>query len=284
MALTKRGKIWHTHFFVDGQRFRQSLETSDWRMAQAKEKNLIAAAKAGKLTASSEDFARLIFEDAAEKYLLGRLPELAESSQQKERQLLVKPKEYFRGKRLRNIEAEDVHGFRQWRTAEGVGPAIINMEVGVIRRMLKRAKRWGALAEDIRPLREPRSVGRAMSLEDKLRLLSAAGSNPDWENARLAMTLALCTTMRGVEIKNLRWRDVDFFRQSLTVRRSKTEAGLRAIPMNVDAYSAILELRERAKEFNGTQPEHFLCFPPAKHGHISTLRAHRQAGARHGAT
>ena len=267
MALTKRGKTWHTHFFVDGQRFRQSLETSDWREAQAKEKTLIAAAKAGNLSASSEDFARLIFEDAAEKYLLSRLPELAESSQQKERQLLVKPKEYFRGKRLRNIEAEDVIGFRQWRTAEGVGPAIINMEVGVIRRMLKRAKRWGAMAEDIRPLREPRSIGRAMNLEDKLRLLSTAGANPDWENARLAMTLALCTTMRGVEIKNLRWRDVDFLRQSLTIRRSKTEAGLRSIPMNEDAYSAVLELRERAKGFNGTAPEHFL-FPACEHGHI----------------
>ena len=267
MALKKRGKTWHTHFFVDGQRFRQSLETSDWREAQAKEKALIAAAKAGKLSASSEDFARLIFEDAAEKFLLGRLPELAESSQQKERQLLVKPKEYFRGKRLRNIEAEDVLGFRQWRTSAGVGPAIINMEVGVIRRMLKRAKRWGALAEDIKPLREPRSIGRAMNLEDKLRLLSTAGSNPDWENARLAMTLALCTTMRGVEIKNLRWRDVDFFRQSLTVRRSKTEAGLRSIPMNADAYIAVLELRERAKGFNGTAPEHFL-FPACEHGHI----------------
>jgi hypothetical protein len=68
MALKKRGKTWHTHFFVDGQRFRQSLETSDWREAQAKEKTLIAAAKAGKLNASSEDFARLIFEDASEKF------------------------------------------------------------------------------------------------------------------------------------------------------------------------------------------------------------------------
>src|SRR6202000_270681 len=170
-------------------------------------------AKAGKLNASSEDFARLIFEDAAEKYMLGRLPELAESSQKKERQLLVKAKEYFRGKRLRNIGVEDLLGFRQWRTAAGVGPAIINMEVGVVRRMLKRAKRWGPLADDIKPLRQPRSIGRAMSLEDKLRLLSTAASNPDWENACLAMTLALCTTMRGVEIKNLRWRDVDFLRQ-----------------------------------------------------------------------
>jgi len=271
MALKKRGKTWHTHFFVDGQRFRQSLETSDWREAQAKEKTLIAAAKAGKLSASSEDFARLIFEDAAEKYLLGRLPELAESSQKKERQLLVKPKEYFRGKRLRTIEAEDVIGFRQSRIADGVGPAIINMEIGVIRRMLKRAKRWGTLAEDIRPLRQPRSIGRAMSLEDKLRLLSTAGANPEWENARLAMTLALCTTMRGVEIKNLRWRDVDLFRQSLTVRRSKTEAGLRSIPINEDAHGAILELRERAQGFDGTAPEDFL-FPACEHGHIDPKR------------
>jgi hypothetical protein len=29
MALVKRGKTWHTHFFVDGQRYRQSLDTTD---------------------------------------------------------------------------------------------------------------------------------------------------------------------------------------------------------------------------------------------------------------
>jgi integrase len=186
--------------------------------------------------------------------------------------LLVKPKEYFRGKRLRDIEAEDVLGYRQSRTAAGVGPAIINMEVGVIRRMLKRAKRWGALAEDIRPLREPKSIGRAMTPDDKLRLLRTAGFNPEWENARLGMTLALCTTMRGVEIKHLRWRDVNFFSKTLIVRRSKTEAGLRAIPMNEDAYNAILELRERALVFNGTLPEHFL-FPACEHGRIDPNRA-----------
>jgi hypothetical protein len=45
MALTKRGRTWHTHFFVDGQRYRQSLDTSDWRVAQAKEKDLISQAK-----------------------------------------------------------------------------------------------------------------------------------------------------------------------------------------------------------------------------------------------
>jgi integrase len=274
MALKKRGKTWHTHFFVDGQRFRQSLETSDWREAQAKQKTLIAAAKQGKLSASSEDFARLLFEDAAAKYLAGRLPELAESSHQKERQLLVKPKQHFRGRRLRDITADDVLGYRQSRTAGGVGPAIINMEVGVIRRILQRAKRWSVIADDIRPLKEPRSIGRALSYEQKVRLLHAADSNPEWQNARLAMTLALCTTMRGVEIKNLHWQDVDLLRNSFTVRRSKTDAGLRSIPMNDDARSAVLELWDRAKAFGGTNPEHFL-FPACEHGNINPERCQK---------
>ncbi len=116
----------------------------------------------------------MLFEDAAAKYLDGRLPELAESSQQKERHLLVKPKERFRGKRLRDITAEDIFGYRHSRTAAGVGPAIINMEVGVIRRILKRAKRWSAIGDEIRPLKEPRSIGRALSYEQKVRLLHAA--------------------------------------------------------------------------------------------------------------
>jgi integrase len=259
---------------VNGQRFRQSLGTTDWREAQAKEKKLIGAAEQGTLSASSGAFARLLFDDASAKYLNGRLPELAESSQQKERQLLVKSKEYFRGKRLRDISAEDVLGYRQWRTAGGVGSAIINMEVGVIRRMLKRAKRWSQIADDIRPLKEPRSIGRALSYEQKVRLLHAADSNPEWQNARLAMTLALCTTMRGVEIRNLHWQDIDLMGRSFTVCRSKTDAGLRYIPMNDDAYDAVLELRERAKAFGEVEPRHFL-FPACEHGKIDPQRCQK---------
>ncbi len=50
MALVKRGKTWHCHFVVNGQRFRQSLGTKDWREAQANEKQLIAEASERKLT------------------------------------------------------------------------------------------------------------------------------------------------------------------------------------------------------------------------------------------
>jgi len=84
MALKKRGKTWHTHFFVDGVRFRQSLETSDWRKAQSIERDLIQNAKAGKLAAKKDDFARLAFSAAAGRFLADRKPHLSARSIQTE--------------------------------------------------------------------------------------------------------------------------------------------------------------------------------------------------------
>ena len=271
MALTKRGKTWHTHFFVDGVRYRQSLETRDWREAQAKEKELITQATQGNLNASHQGFARLTFDQAADSYFNGRKLELGESSQKKERQLLVKPREFFQRKCVSKITAEDVLKFREWRSETGVGPAIINMEVGVIRRMLKRAKRWHLLGADIRPLKEPRSIGRALAYDEKLRLLNTAGQNGEWQRAEAAMSLALCTTMRGCEIKRLQWRDVDFLNRAILVRTSKTEAGQRLIPMNDEAYEIVVRLRERAKGFNGIEPQHYV-FPACEHGHVDPTR------------
>jgi hypothetical protein len=196
MALVKRGKTWHTHFFVDGVRYRQSLETGDWREAQSKEKILIAQAAQGILSASHKGFGKLAFAQAAESYFSGRKLELRESSQKKERQLLVKPCDFFQQKRLSKITAEDILRFREWRSESGVGPALINMEVGVIRRMLKRARRWHLFGADIRPLKEPRSIGKALSYDEKLSLLHIAGQNEEWQRAEAAMSLALCTTMR----------------------------------------------------------------------------------------
>jgi integrase len=271
MALVKRGKTWHTHFFVDGQRFRQSLDTSDWREAQAREKELIAQATQGNVTASHQGFAKLPFTQAATSYFNGRKLELSESSQKKERQLLVKPREFFQEKCLTKIAAEDVLAFREWRSESGVGPAIINMEVGVIRRMLKRARRWHQLGADIRPLKEPRSIGRALTYEEKLRLLRAAGQNEEWQRAQAAMSLALCTTMRGCEIKRLQWRDMDLLNRAILVRTSKTEAGERLIPMNDETLESVVRLREHAKDFSGTEPQHYV-FPACENGHVDPTR------------
>jgi integrase len=274
VALTKRGKTWHTHFFVDGQRYRQSLGTTDWREAQAREKALIAQAAQGKLNSSRQDFAKLSFSEAAEIYFNGRRLDLCESSLKKERQLLVKPRELFRAKQLSKIIVDDIVQFREWRTINGVGPAAINMEVGVIRRILKRAKRWHLLSADIRPMKEPRSVGRALTHEEKLKLLHVAGQNEEWQRAEAAMSIALCTTMRGCEIKRLQWRHVDSLKKSILVEASKTDAGQRLIPMNVEMEQIFIRLRRRAKTFNGAEPHHFV-FPACEHGNVDPSRGQK---------
>src|SRR5271165_3339379 len=271
MALKKRGKTWHTHFFVDGQRFRQSLDTTDYREAQKKEKELITQASQGKLAPVSQQFGRLAFGDAADRFLEGRRLDLSQASQKKEKQLLVQPRRFFGAQTLQKITTENLVSFREWRVTVGVGPAIINMEMGVIRRMMKKAKRWHLVGAEIKPLREPRSIGRALAHSEKVKLLAKAKSRPEWHNARLAGILALNTTMRGCEIKNLRWRDVDLLTRVLSVRKSKTEAGERTIPINDAAFAAIRELRERAQPFNGTEPEHFL-FPACENDHIDPTR------------
>jgi hypothetical protein len=77
MTLYKRKKIWWTDFSVNGQRYRQSLDTTDWREAQANEKELISQASQGRLVPASQKFARMIFSQAADSYLGERLAYLA---------------------------------------------------------------------------------------------------------------------------------------------------------------------------------------------------------------
>ena len=116
MSLYKRRKTWHTDFSVNGQRFRQSLETTDWREAQAKEKELIGRVGSGKVTLSRSDFGRIGFSEAADKYLQSRELELSESSVKKERQLLVKPRSFFGATALSQIARENLLlPYREWR-------------------------------------------------------------------------------------------------------------------------------------------------------------------------
>jgi len=258
MALTKRGKTWHTHFFVDGQRFRQSLETSDWREAQAKEKQLIAQASEGKLTHNSGTLARQLFGQAADDYVTSRKLELAVASQAKEKQLLVQLRVYFKQEPLKAITAKRITEYRTWRAEQKVGPATLNAELGILRRILKRARLWARVADDVRPLKEPSTIGRALTEEEKQRLLRTAEMRPEWETAYLAAILCLNTTARGCELKGLQWCDVDLFARTLTIRKSKTAAGERVVPLTDVATSALVRLRRRAEGFGAVEPLHYI--------------------------
>lgn len=71
--------------------------------------------------------ARLAFVEAADKYLASRKLELSPSSYLKEKQLPVRPREYFQATPLNKISAERLIDYREWRAAQSVGAAMLNM-------------------------------------------------------------------------------------------------------------------------------------------------------------
>jgi integrase len=238
MSLYKRGKTWHTDFMINGERFRQSLATTDWREAQSEEKKLISQASEGKLTPKTHLFARLGFTEASQRYLDDRLPYLAEKSIETERERLKPLRDYFKETLLTRISPDMLREYIAGRKKNGVANKTINLEIGVVRGVLKRAKRWHMFSDEIKPLPARHQVGRALAAQEKLWLAKVSAANPSWQNARLAMTLALNTTMRSCEVKGLTWRDVDFFKKTVTIRHSKTDAGRRVIPLNPEAWDA----------------------------------------------
>ena len=256
--LIKRNKVWHCHFFVNGQRVRKSLETGDWKEAEEKLKELIGQAQEGKLTQNSTALARLPFSQAADEYVSARKLELAPASRAKEKQLLVQLRAYFKQEPLKAVTVKRITDYRTWRAEQGVGPATLNAELGILRRILKRAKLWARVADDIRPLKEPSTIGRAITEEEKQRLLKTAVMRPEWETAYLAAILCLNTTARGCELKGLQWCDVDLFTRTLTIRTSKTAAGERVVPLTDVAISALARLRRRAEGFGTVVPSHYV--------------------------
>ena len=195
--LVKRGGTYHCHFVINGVRYRQSLKTKDWREAEEKLKGLMREAEKGKLSSTCASLARQPFGQAADDYVSARHLELAPASQAKEKQLLVQLRAYFKQEPLKAITAKHITGYRTWRAAKGVGNATLNAALGILRRIMKRAKLWARVADDIRPLKEPSTIGRALTEQDKQRLLKTAVMRPEWETAYLAAILCLNTTARG---------------------------------------------------------------------------------------
>jgi integrase len=257
---------------VLGQRHRISLKTSDKREAKALEKELLTSIAAGKAGSQrGRAFARLEFCEAAQKYQADRLGKVSERTMDFETERLRPLSRFFGGVRLYKISDADISRFQQHRIAEGVSPRTINMEVGILRRILKRGKLWAQMAEDVTMFPETSHIGRALTAEQKTRLFRTAASRPAWLVAHCAAVLAVSTTCRKVELRHLRWADVNLFARTLRVNRSKTEAGRRTIPLNADAIAALGHLRSRAELLGAAEQEHFV-FPACESGRIDPER------------
>jgi integrase len=180
---------------------------------------------------------------------------------------------HFGKNRLRQITAEMIVSYQKKHKEGGIAGRTANLEVGLLRRIMKRNKQWARLADDVKMLPEQPKPARVLSPDEKRLLLTSAASRPEWQLAHSAAVFALNTTMRGCELKGLRWDDVNLFARTLTVRRvnTKTDAGARVIPLNWDALAMLGTLRLRAKRLGSAEPKHFV-FAACENGNVDPLR------------
>ncbi len=221
---------------------------------------------------SGREFARKPFRDAARLYLEERKPHVSERTVQFEKERLVPLEKFFGEGSLLRVKAENITAYQKARLAAGISGRTVNMETGVLRRLLRRAKVWNTVAEDVKTFPErTRTVGKVLTAEQKKLLFETAASKADWLVAYCAGVLAVSTTCRKVELRHLCWQNVDLFNRSINVQRSKRESGRRMIPLNGDALAAFVRLRERAEAEGASAPEHYV-FPACEHNHIDPTR------------
>src|ERR1700682_4929600 len=143
------------------------------------------------------------------------------------------------------------------------------MDIGVLRQVLKRFGHWRRLEDHVQMLSEAKApVGRALTAEEQERLCEKATTNPEWEHVFCAAVLAANTSMRGVEVKHLRRRDVDLEKVwdiesakgkgVLYVSHSKNETSKRPIPLNQAARGALEKMVKRADDLGHTDPNHYI--------------------------
>jgi integrase len=277
MALWKRNKRYWTRFVVNGVKFRkplrppgQSRATTNWKEAVQLERDVIEQARNGALTpmaGPSRLFAACDAYIAAKRATANRARTVAFDE---ERLAIVKDR--LGDVLLSTITRETIEGFQAKRKLDGVSNRTVNMDVGALRKVLKRYGHWRRLQDHVTMLSEAEGppIGRALTPEEQKRLFEAAAGNPEWEQVYCAAVLAANTSMRGVEVRHVRRKDVDLDKVwdaadgaaaghgVLYVGHSKNETSKRKIPLNTDARDAVTRMLKRADDLGHTDPAHYL--------------------------
>ena len=257
MTIYKRGRCYWTDFSVDGRRYRLPLKATSRQEAANFEKLKIAEAQShGGLLPSKAT--KLTLAEAAEPYLRNREAEVSASTMRLERYALGQLEPHFGTMTLGSITIEHLAGYVRRRKASNVGNRSINIELGVLRRVMKQLRLWSRVEENYKPLPEPKDIGRALSAEQEQKLFNVASSRSEWTVAFLVALITANTTACGVELRNIQMGDINLKSQTLAVRVGKNRFRTRTIPLNQAAFWAVEQLMARARSLGAISLDHYL--------------------------
>ena len=259
MSLYRRGKVWWMDFRFHGQRIQETTEMTSITRAREVQEKRKQALRDGTAGIRKHQQPRLL-SLAAQEWLemkkpawSPRMTDIARTSTSHFLPALGK-------KLLVDIEASDISKYQKARLAEGASNRTVNIEVGVLRQIMRKYGMWARIQPDVNTLPERQDVGRALSAEEESALLLECGRS----RSRILLpfvVLALETGARFNTIRTLQWKNIDFSNRCLQFGQDKTPAGTgRVIPLN---QRALATLTFWAQQFPNRSPEHYV-FPLEK--------------------
>jgi integrase len=261
MTLYQRGKVWWYEFEFRGQRIRESSHSRTKSIAERIERERRRQLELG--AAGLEEVKRpSLFSVAMKAYLIERKPHWAEKTNVLQEISLRHLEPHFSRLLITDIKGEHISRYQQAKLKECASPRSINIDVALIRQLLKKHRRWANIQPDVKMLRERSDIGRALSKDEEHRLLAACKKSHS-RSLYPAVLLSLHTGLRNGELRLLRWRQIDLIEKQITVGKSKTAGGEgREIPLSETAWKVIQEWR---REFPDASPAHFV-FPTERYG------------------
>jgi integrase len=261
MTLYQRGKVWWYEFEFRGQRIRESSHSRTKGVAERIERERRRQLELG--SAGLEEVKRpSLFSVAMKAYLAERKPHWSEKTNVLQDISYRHLEPHFSRLLVSDIKGEHISRYQQERLKEGASPRSINIDVALVRLLLKKHRRWANIQPDVRMLRERSDIGRALTADEQHRLLAACKKSHS-RSLYPALLLSLHTGLRNGELRLLRWRQVDLIEKAVTVGKSKTAGGEgRVIPLSETAFRTLQDWRH---QFPDAAPGHYV-FPTARYG------------------
>ncbi len=260
MSTFKRGNIWWYEFEFRGCRIRETSNSRNREVAGRIERERRRDLELGIVGLQRRDgpvtlsHAVAAFLEQNESRWGARTHQLHENSWKH-----LKP--HFGKLLLEDVRSKDISRYQRERRKAAVSGRTINIEVGLIRMVMIKHRRWHNIAPDVHMLREREDIGRALTPDEEHRILSAAKTSIS-RSLYPAVLLSIHGGMRNQELRLLRWRQIDFLKEEIQVGKSKTQGGEgRVIPLSATALACLNEWR---RFFPNAKPEHFV-FPTEKY-------------------
>jgi integrase len=259
-GLYRKRNIWYFRV-VDwtGKRRSISTKTRVYSEALTKRREHLEAIKQGAAPAGS---GHLLMKDAAQRWLDRRLLDAVYETAKAYKNRVKQITAILGALPIGSINADTLRRYQIERRSAGMAPASVNAETRAIAGIMKENKLWIRLREDFHKLREPETGGRRVTEDEMERLLKVADTRRDVSVIFLVMRLMIETGMRHKEVRMLKCESIDLDRNSIVIERvaTKTNSGVRVIPMTALARVIASDLLDRASEMGATKPAHCL-FP-----------------------